>query len=80
MKKVLVVVNKVGKYVGYFVMSVDVVVQKYQEGWQFMNCGVDIVVIIVWMMNEMVFMKFIIVKFEGKMDENKEVGVKGGYN
>jgi 4-hydroxy-2-oxoheptanedioate aldolase len=79
-KKVLAAANKAGKYAGYFAMSADAAAQKYQEGWQFMNCGADIVAITAWMTNEMASMKSIIAKSEGKTEENKEAGAKGGYN
>ena len=80
-KKVLDAANKAGKYAGHFAMSASAAAQKYNEGWQFMNCGADILVVTAWMGNEMETMKSIIAKAEGKREEKKEEqGAQGGYN
>jgi 4-hydroxy-2-oxoheptanedioate aldolase len=80
-KKVLDAATKAGKYAGHFAMSAGAAAQKYQEGWQFMNCGADILAVTAWMSNEMESMKAIVAKAEGKTEEAKDDSApQGGYN
>lgn len=80
-KRVLDAANRAGKYAGYFTMSAGAAAEKYAEGWQFMNCGADVVAISQWMGNEMEEMKRVIAEKEGRSTEAKdEVKTKGGYS
>ncbi|KAK0385378.1 hypothetical protein NLU13_7854 [Sarocladium strictum] len=80
-KKVLEAAKEAGKYAGYFAMSAGAAAQKYREGWEFMNCGADVVALTSWMSNEMETMKSMIQSSEGKTKESKDAGAaRGGYS
>ncbi|KAH8171127.1 hpcH/HpaI aldolase/citrate lyase family protein [Sarocladium implicatum] len=80
-QKVLAAAERAGKYAGHFAMSAGAAAEKYKQGWQFMNCGADILAVTAWMGNEMGAMKTMIAEAEGKTVEKKEEEkVQGGYN
>lgn len=42
-----------GKYAGYFCLSAEDAAQRAEMGFEFVNCGADVVAITAWMGNEM---------------------------
>ena len=52
-KQILKAGRNAGKYVGHFALSADAASQKYAQGFDFVNCGADIVAVTAWMGNEM---------------------------
>ena len=37
-----------GKYAGHFAMSAEIAAQRSKEGFEFMNCGADLIAITAW--------------------------------
>lgn len=54
-----------GKYVGHFAMGAEAAAERVKQGFEFVNCGADIVAVTSWMSGEM-----------GRL--RKLVGEKGG--
>lgn len=52
-KQILQVGKDAGKYVGHFALSADAAAEKYTQGFDFVNCGADIVAVTAWMGDEM---------------------------
>lgn len=42
-----------GKYVGHFAMGAEVAAERVRQGFEFVNCGADIVAVTSWMSGEM---------------------------
>lgn len=40
------------KFAGYFCMSAEDVATKFREGWEFLNCGADILALVAWTRSE----------------------------
>ncbi|KAG4422746.1 hypothetical protein IFR04_004094 [Cadophora malorum] len=51
--RVLKAAKSAGKYAGHFALSADIAAQRAQQGFEFMNCGADIVAVTAWMAAEM---------------------------
>lgn len=52
-KRILKAAKSAGKFAGHFALSSEVAAQKSKEGFDFMNCGADIVALTTWMTAEM---------------------------
>ncbi|KAI9735004.1 MAG: hypothetical protein M1834_002087 [Cirrosporium novae-zelandiae] len=51
--RVLEVAKKAGKWAGHFALSAEIAAQRIKQGFDFVNCGADIVAITGWMSGEM---------------------------
>lgn len=51
--RVLSASKAAGKYAGHFALSAEIAAQRSKEGFEFMNCGADIVAVAAWMSAEM---------------------------
>jgi 4-hydroxy-2-oxoheptanedioate aldolase len=51
--RILKAAKSAGKFAGHFALSAQVAAQKSKEGFDFMNCGADIVALTTWMAKEM---------------------------
>lgn len=51
--KVLKAAKEVGKFAGYFCLSAEQATARAKKGWEFANCGADIVAVMAWMGSEM---------------------------
>ncbi|KPI42229.1 4-hydroxy-2-oxovalerate aldolase [Cyphellophora attinorum] len=51
--RVLKVGNREGKYMGCFALGADEAARRWEEGWDFVNCGADLVALAGWMGSEM---------------------------
>ena len=51
--RILKAAKSAGKFAGHFALSSEVAAQKSKEGFDFMNCGADIVALTTWMTTEM---------------------------
>jgi 4-hydroxy-2-oxoheptanedioate aldolase len=69
-EKVLAAAREAGKYAGYFCLSADEAAKRWKAGWDFVNCGADIVAIMAWMGIEMGRLKGMLAE---KPDTNKIV-------
>ncbi|KAJ5652996.1 HpcH/HpaI aldolase/citrate lyase family protein [Penicillium longicatenatum] len=56
-QRVLVAAKAAGKYAGHFALSADIAAQKYEQGFDFVNCGADIVAVTAWMATEIASLK-----------------------
>ncbi|KAF4122930.1 4-hydroxy-2-oxoheptanedioate aldolase [Geosmithia morbida] len=70
--RVLKAARDAGKYVGHFALSAAAAAQKYEEGFDFVNCGADIVALTAWMSNEMDTLKAILGKGDNGLTEKKD--------
>ncbi|KAF2170579.1 hypothetical protein M409DRAFT_64265 [Zasmidium cellare ATCC 36951] len=52
-KTVLAAAKKAGKFAGYFSLGAEDAARRVREGWEFVNCGADLVAITSWMGAEM---------------------------
>ncbi|KAK4496928.1 hypothetical protein PRZ48_011377 [Zasmidium cellare] len=52
-KSVLAAAKQAGKFAGYFCLGAEEAARRVREGWQFVNCGADLVAITGWMGGEM---------------------------
>lgn len=52
-EKVLTVGKANGKFVGHFALSAEAAAAKVKQGFEFVNCGADIVAVTSWMSAEM---------------------------
>lgn len=55
--KVLEAAKGAAKFAGYFSLGADDAARRVKEGWQFVNCGADLVALTAWMGTEMAKLK-----------------------
>ncbi|KAJ5113983.1 HpcH/HpaI aldolase/citrate lyase family protein [Penicillium angulare] len=60
-QKVLDITKAAGKYAGHFALSAEAAALKYKQGFDFVNCGADIVALTAWMSAEMQKLRELIV-------------------
>lgn len=71
---------------GLFCSAADLVrltaAQKYNEGWDFVNCGTDLAALASWMSNEMASLQKLVAKTNGQIADKKPNGVRAsnGYS
>lgn len=66
-----------GKYVGHFALSAEIAAQKHKQGFDFVNCGADIVAVTAWMGAEMAKLKTLVASSSnGSLVEQDIKGVK----
>ncbi|KAJ5642851.1 HpcH/HpaI aldolase/citrate lyase family protein [Penicillium longicatenatum] len=56
-QRVLVAAKAAGKYAGHFALSAETAAKKYKQGFDFVNCGADIVAVTAWMATEIANLK-----------------------
>ncbi|CAL5868574.1 uncharacterized protein PFLUO_LOCUS2801 [Penicillium psychrofluorescens] len=56
-QRVLDAAKSAGKYAGHFALSAKIASEKYKQGFDFVNCGADIVAVTAWMSEEMTKLK-----------------------
>ncbi|KAI9684619.1 MAG: hypothetical protein M1820_010879 [Bogoriella megaspora] len=59
-QRILEVAKQKGKFAGHFALTADLAAERVAKGWEFVNCGADIVAISTWMTAEMVKFKSLI--------------------
>lgn len=52
-QKVLEAAKEKGKFAGYFCMGAEDAAKRVREGWDFVNCGADLIALTAWMTGEM---------------------------
>lgn len=70
-RKVLDAAKKAGKFAGYFSLGAEEAARRVREGWDFVNCGADLVAITAWMGAEMGRLRELVAK--KRVEEEKEV-------
>lgn len=75
--RVLKAAKSANKFAGYFCLSADAAASQIRRGWDFVNCGADIVAIISWMSNEMTALRN---KITTKTKENGQTNGSNGMN
>ncbi|ETN40838.1 uncharacterized protein HMPREF1541_05118 [Cyphellophora europaea CBS 101466] len=63
--KVLRVGKEKGKFVGHFALSAEEAGSRWEQGWEFVNCGADLVAVMAWMGGEMGRLKGMVEKGRG---------------
>ncbi|KAL6248891.1 hypothetical protein RBB50_003954 [Rhinocladiella similis] len=62
-----------GKYVGHFALNGEIAAQKYKQGFDFVNCGADIVAVTAWMGAEMAKLKSLVASSSNRSLDEKDV-------
>lgn len=76
--RVLRAAKDAGKYAGHFALSAKAAADKYEAGFDFVNCGADIVALTAWMSSEMGALRALLA---AKEDGGEEATTKApGYN
>lgn len=52
-RTVLEAARRAGKFAGYFSLGAEDAARRVREGWQFVNCGADLIALTAWMGGEM---------------------------
>lgn len=68
-RRVLEAAKENGKFAGYFSLGAEDAARRLREGWDFVNCGADLVAITAWMGAEMGRLKELAA--EGKREEKE---------
>lgn len=55
-----------GKYVGHFAMGAEAAAERVKQGFEFVNCGADIVAVTAWMSSEMGTLRELVAEKGGK--------------
>jgi 4-hydroxy-2-oxoheptanedioate aldolase len=69
--RVLAAGKKAGKFVGHFALGAEAAAEKWRQGWEFMNCGADIVAVEAWMTKEMARFKELVAEKKEKDEERR---------